>query len=112
MPRAFATSSAVPCATRTNLPAGNTCVPADPSAGAFVDRKLRFIANMTKPMGREGVECKFYFCPRGIGGSADPDGAGEVGAPVVPCPSVGGNLAASLTMAAARSLLVLHAGSE
>src|SRR5450631_4308271 len=63
-------------------------------------------------MGREGVECKFYFCPRGIGGSADPDGAGEVGAPAVPCPSLGGNFAASLTMAAARSLLVLHAGSE
>ena len=62
--------------------------------------------------GQGGVECKFYFCPRGIGRSADPDGAGEVGAPVVPCPSLGGNFEASLTMAAARSLLVLHAGSE
>jgi hypothetical protein len=70
----------------------------------------------------EGIEYKFYFCPRGIAGSADagladagsadPDGAGEVGAPIVPRPSLGGNFAASLTMAAARSLLVLHAGSE
>jgi hypothetical protein len=73
---------------------------------------MAIIADMTSPMGREGVECKFYFCPRGIGGSADPDGEGEVDAPVVPCPSLGGNFAASLTMAAARSLLVLHAGSE
>src|SRR5664279_359104 len=63
-------------------------------------------------MSWEGVECKFYSCPRGIGGSADPDGAREVGAPVVPCSSLGGNFAASLTMAAARSLLILHAGSE
>src|ERR1035441_6336183 len=73
---------------------------------------MAIIADMTSPMGRGGVECKFYFCPRGIGGSADPDGEGEVDAPVVPCPSLGGNFAASLTMAAARSLLVLHAGSE
>jgi hypothetical protein len=63
-------------------------------------------------MSWDGVECKFYSCPRGIGGSADPDGAREVGVPVVPCSSLGGNFAASLTMAAARSLLILHAGSE
>ena len=62
--------------------------------------------------GREGVECNFYFCLCGIGGSADPDGEGDGGAAVVPGPSLEGNFAASLTMTAARSLLVLHAGSE
>lgn len=53
----------------------------------------------------------FYFRLRGFGGSAAADGADEVGAAVFSGASLAGNFAASFTMAAARSLLILHAGS-
>jgi hypothetical protein len=53
----------------------------------------------------------FYFRLRGFGGSAGPDGADEAGGAVLSGASLGGNFAASFTMAAARSLLILQAGS-
>jgi hypothetical protein len=54
---------------------------------------------------------QFLFRLRGFGGSAGPDGTDEAGAAVFSCASLGGNFVASFTMAAARSLLILHAGS-
>jgi hypothetical protein len=52
-----------------------------------------------------------YFRLPDFGGSACPDGPDETGAAVFPGASLAGNFAASCTMAAARSLLILHAGS-
>jgi len=52
-----------------------------------------------------------YFRPRGFAGSAGADGALELGAAVFSGPSRGGSFPASFTMAAARSLLILHTGS-
>jgi hypothetical protein len=53
----------------------------------------------------------FYFRLGGFGGSAGPDGGDEPDAVVFSSASLAGNFAASFTMAAARSLLILHAGS-
>lgn len=53
----------------------------------------------------------FYFRLRGFGGSAGPDGVDEAGAAVSSGAFLAGNVPASFTMAAARSLLILHAGS-
>ena len=52
-----------------------------------------------------------YSRVSGFGGSADPDGADEAGGAVFSGLSLAGNFAASFMMAAARSLLILHAGS-
>ena len=53
----------------------------------------------------------FYFLLRGFGGSAGSEGSDEVGAVVFSRASLAGNFADSFTTAAARSLLILHAGS-
>ena len=53
----------------------------------------------------------FYLRLRGFGGSACFHGADEAGVAVFPGTSLTGNFAASFTMAAARCLLILHAGS-
>jgi hypothetical protein len=53
----------------------------------------------------------FYFRLRGFGGSAGPEGSDEAGAVVFSGASLAGNFADSFTTAAARSLLILHAGS-
>lgn len=72
-----------------------------------------FPSDDSNPIGLAGSRDRFYLHLRlgGFAASAGPDGADEAGSVGFSGASLAGNFAASLTMAAARSLLVLHTGS-